>query len=280
VWTLCFLQKKESESSFLTAFDFESFNFLDDKVEMTCFLFTPYSTEKRILIFTSEKLFSWDGCTFSEHCFQKPITNYHLEGNYLLLNLSNEPFIRTYNINTLELISTKKITKDGFFPLLIHTRGDSIIFNCYNAVGALSCCLEYVVKLSINDLLSNEEFKVKIEDLIVEISKCKAGDLFSVKVNVDASIDYDRLVRHACSAIGDAISEHALQFNTPDSLEKCSKDFNGKIKLVISNSSMLSQKQKSDLNQTAECIAIQHSLFNGYAMGENLPLEVACEFLC
>jgi len=265
----------------LRVFDFQSFTFVDSKVEVDDINPKLYQNDNSTLIFVGGHLYVWNNKILEKYSFDKIVSDHLVLNERLCLCFLNDPNLYVFNLDTLELIAKRRVTKDGFYPFQIHPRGDWVYLSCYSSIGSIDSCLVYFAKLKQTDVLSSKEWQVHTEELLVETVSVKEGELFSILLKAETVSNYGTLVRHIVSAASDAVSKHALyESGDPETTtESFSKNFNGKIKILISNSLELSEEQKITLENSVGNIVAQLSLSVGFANGSNLPLDINCEFI-
>lgn len=264
---------------YLEIFDLDKFEVVSKREEIKGSFLEVFKLGGVYHIFVGGELFLWDGESLIKHPFEQEISGYLPKDDFIYIGFKQDPSLYAYKPVTLELLSKKKITVEGYHPWSFAKSGPHNVVTLQNSSLPYINRQEYMAVWHDDEFFSDEPWEVTTESPIYTESQLLDGDNFAVKIQVDADHDYIQVIRHSMAIVDDAVSRHSVSI-VPSSTERpYSKGFNGQVEVVFEQAKQLKAKQRKQLTQGIEKIQSDYEVaFRGFAHGDPQPIQINVTF--
>jgi hypothetical protein len=226
-------------------------------------------------IFLGGSLFLWDGVKLKKHDFNKNISAHLVKRDFLYIGFDNDTNLYAYKPTSLELIHQQNICLKDFQVLRFSTSGQH---NACSLRPFDTTFGQYYFVCWSDDEFFGDPWEVVEESPIYNESQVDDGNLFFLRINIDASHDYLTIVRQSLAIIDDTIVRHSASTIPSDADKPYSEAFNGVIEACYNNSRHLADEYRKQLTDTCKKIEEFYWVARGYAKGDPQPIRVNVVF--
>jgi hypothetical protein len=222
-------------------------------------------------IFYAGCLFLWDGTQLAKHPFEQRIANYLVKEEFIYIGFDNDANLYAYKPVSLELIHQQKICLKNFQVLSFSTSG---VHNTCSLRPFDTTFGQYYFICWSDDEFFGDPWEIVEESPIYNEVQVEEGNLFFLRINIDASHDYLTIARQSLAIIDDAIVRHSASTIPSDAGKPYSEAFNGVVEACYNNSRHLANEYREQLTETCKKIEEFYWVARGYAKGDPQPIRV------
>jgi len=277
--------------NYLEVFDLDNFCTVSEKIIVEGTSVRVYKIDNCYYIHSGFHLFVWDGISLHKQDFGNNTKVLYVcaKTDYLYVIFEQDPYVYAYKAETLTLLNKHRICNDAYLPSNLYDFGNYTRCEFELKEPEKHLQLNYTAAWNNDDFFSDQTFDVVMETPIYTETKITEGELFSVKLVIDASQPLETVIRQSIAIAGDAITRHGdmgldcveATLTDDDTYSATGKyfspHFNGKI-YVCYQGGNFSEERQEQFQQAIIDLNNYYNIFNAYALGKINIIDLLVSF--